>query len=103
MGTIAEANHVSKQAIIAANHLSPPYKLKIGQVLKIPVAAAATTATHSKTVAASPAPSRHTTILADTQSAARSKHLASEELIPLDEPVPSVETTKPPLPPTGSD
>jgi murein DD-endopeptidase MepM/ murein hydrolase activator NlpD len=102
LGGIAEANHVPKQAIIAVNHLPPPYKLKIGQVLKIPVAAIVTTATHSKTVAMPPAPSRHTTILADTQSAARGKRLASEALIPLDDPASPVETTKPPLPPTGS-
>jgi LysM repeat protein len=99
LGGIAEANHLSKQAIIATNHLSPPYKLKIGQVLKIHVAAMANTATHSKTVAA---PSRHTTILADTQSAARGKRLASEALIPLDDPASPAETAKPP-PPTGSD
>src|SRR6266513_5135272 len=61
LGGIAETNHVSKQAIIAANHLSPPYKLKIGEVLKIPVTAMAATATHSKTVAASPATSQHPT------------------------------------------
>src|SRR5215469_10321081 len=36
LGGIAEANHVPKQAIIAANRLSPPYKLKSGQVLRIP-------------------------------------------------------------------
>jgi LysM repeat protein len=102
LGGIAEANHAPKQAIITTNHLSPPYKLKIGQVLKIPVAAMATTATHSKTVAMPPAPSRHTTILADTQSAARGKRLASEALIPLDDPASPAETAKPPPPPTGS-
>src|ERR1700726_2393388 len=37
LGGIAEANHVSEQAIIAANHISPPYKLKIGQTLRLPV------------------------------------------------------------------
>src|SRR5580704_17665888 len=102
LGGIAEANHVPKQAIMATNHLSPPDKLKIGQGLKIPVAAMATTATHSKTVAMPPAPSRHTTILADTQSAARGKRLASEALIPLDDPASPAETAKPPPPPTGS-
>ena len=99
LGGIAEANHVPKQAIIAANHLSPPYKLKIGEVLKIPVAAMAATATHSKTVAASPATSQHPTVLA-AQSAARGKRAASQELIPLDDPAP--ETTKPTPSPTGS-
>jgi murein DD-endopeptidase MepM/ murein hydrolase activator NlpD len=36
LGRIAEANHVPKQAIIAANHLTPPYKLKTGAHLLIP-------------------------------------------------------------------
>ena len=40
LGGIAEANHVSKQAIIAANHLSAPYTLKIGQTLRLPVSVA---------------------------------------------------------------
>src|ERR1051326_229885 len=84
---IAEANHVSKQAIIAANRLSPPYKLKIGQVLKIPLAAIATTTTPSKTVAASTARRRRPTVVADTRSSGKSRP-ASEELIPLDDPAP---------------
>src|SRR5260370_30550526 len=41
LGSIAEANHVPKQAIIAANHLTPPYKLKTGGHLLIPGAAPA--------------------------------------------------------------
>ncbi|MBV8774033.1 MAG: LysM peptidoglycan-binding domain-containing protein [Deltaproteobacteria bacterium] len=102
LGRIAEANHLSKQAIIAANHLSSPYKLKIGQVLKIPVATMATTPTRGKTVAASPAHSGRPTILAGTQSAAKGKRVASEELIPLDDPISSAETPKPPLSPKGS-
>jgi len=88
LGGIAEANHVSKQAIIAANRLSPPYKLKIGQVLKIPLAAIATTTTPSKTVAASTARRRHPTVVADTRSSGKSRRAASEELIPLDDPAP---------------
>src|SRR5437870_1097867 len=39
LGRIAEAYHVPKQAIIAANHLEPPYKLKMGARLVIPGAA----------------------------------------------------------------
>jgi len=101
VGGIAEANHVSKQAVIAANHLSPPFKLKIGQALKIPVAAAATTVARSKTLAASPTAPQHPTVLA-AQSAVRGKRVASEELIPLDDPASSAETTKPPLARTGS-
>ena len=33
---LARAYHVSERAIIAANHLPPPYKVKIGQSLLIP-------------------------------------------------------------------
>jgi len=85
LGGIAEANHVSKQAIIGANHLSPPYKLKIGQTLRLPVSVAASTPKRDKAVAVAPVPSRHATVLADTRS---SKHVASEEVIPLDDPTP---------------
>jgi LysM repeat protein len=40
LGGIAEAHHVSKRAIIAANHLHPPYELKIGARLIIPASQA---------------------------------------------------------------
>jgi murein DD-endopeptidase MepM/ murein hydrolase activator NlpD len=33
---IAHAYHVPERTIIAANHLSPPYKIKIGQALLVP-------------------------------------------------------------------
>src|SRR5690349_3310275 len=36
VGKLAVAYHVSKQAIIAANHLTPPYKIEIGKPLIIP-------------------------------------------------------------------
>jgi hypothetical protein len=88
LGGIAEANRVSKQAIIAANRLSPPYKLKIGQALRIPLAGIGSTTTPSKTVAASTARRRHPTVVADTRSSGKSRRSASEELIPLDDPTP---------------
>ena len=99
LGGIAEANHVPKQAIIAANHLSPPYKLKIGQTLRLPVSAAASMPRQDKAAAVAPRRSRHATVLADTRS---SKHAASEEIIPLDDPASSIETTKPSLSRTAS-
>jgi LysM repeat protein len=40
VGSLAGEYHVSKQAIIAANHLEAPYKIKIGTRLVIPAAAA---------------------------------------------------------------
>ena len=36
LGRLAEAHNVPKQAIIAANHLTPPYELKTGMRLFIP-------------------------------------------------------------------
>src|SRR5881409_591561 len=39
VGGLARDHHVSKQAIIAANHLTPPYKIQIGKPLLIPAAA----------------------------------------------------------------
>src|SRR5690242_4607788 len=85
LGAIAEANHVSKQAVIAANHLSAPYKLKIGQTLRLPVSVAVSTPRHDKVAAAAPRRSRHSTVLAQMRS---SKPVASEEVIPLDDPTP---------------
>ena len=40
VGSLAGEYHVSKQAIIAANHLEPPYKIKLGFRLIIPGSAA---------------------------------------------------------------
>jgi murein DD-endopeptidase MepM/ murein hydrolase activator NlpD len=40
VGSLAGEYHVSKQAIIAANHLEAPYKIKIGTRVTIPGAAA---------------------------------------------------------------
>jgi LysM repeat protein len=83
LGEIAEANHVPKQAIIAANHLSPPYKLKNGQMLRLPVSVAVSAPSRDKAAAVASVRSRHPTVLADTRS---SKHATSEEVIPLDDP-----------------
>jgi LysM repeat protein len=83
LGEIAEANHVPKQAIIAANHLSPPYKLKNGQMLRLPVSVAVSAPSRDKAAAVASGRSRHSTVLADTRS---SKHATSEEVIPLDDP-----------------
>ena len=85
LGGIAEANHVPKQAIIAANHLSPPYKLKNGQMLRLPVSVTASVSSRDKAAGNEPMRSRHATVLADTRS---SKHVAPEEVIPLDDPTP---------------
>jgi LysM repeat protein len=83
LGGIAEANHLSKQAIIAANHLSPPYKLKDGQTLRLPVSVAASVPRRDKVAGVAPRRSQRSTVLADTRS---SKHATSEEVIPLDDP-----------------
>jgi len=85
LGGIAEANHVSKQTIIAANHLSPPYKLKIGQRLTIPTAVAEASAKGEKTAAAVPVRSRQSTGMAHIRRPGRAKHTASAEMIPLDD------------------
>jgi LysM repeat protein len=86
LGGIAEANHVSKQTIIAANHLSPPYKLKIGQRLTIRAPMEETSANGKKTAAAVPMRSRQSTVMAHSRPPARTKHPASAEMIPLDDP-----------------
>jgi LysM repeat protein len=44
LGGIAEAHHVSKRAIIAANRLHPPYDLKVGARLIIPASEAVASA-----------------------------------------------------------
>ena len=97
LGGIAEANHISKQAIIAANQLSPPYKLKIGQHLAITFAAVDPKAMRHKTAAASPARFRQSTSIADTRWPGRAKRAALEEKIPLDDP-PSPSTAATPVP-----
>jgi LysM repeat protein len=85
LGGIAEANHVSKQTIMAVNHLSPPYKLKIRQRLTIVAAMAEASAKHEKTAAAVPVRSRQSTVMAHTRRPGKAKHTASAEMIPLDD------------------
>jgi LysM repeat protein len=89
LGGIAEANHVSTQAVIAANRLSPPYKLKIGQHLAIPAAMAEASVKGEKTAAPVPVRSRQSTAMAHTRPPGRAKHTASAEMIPLDDPASS--------------
>ena len=48
LGGIAEAHHVSKRAIIAANRLQPPYELKTGARLIIPASKAGASANGDK-------------------------------------------------------
>ena len=89
LGGIAEASHVSKQTIIAANHLSPPYKLQIGQRLTIPAAMAEASSKGEKTAAAVPVRSRQSAGVVRTRRPGRAKHTASAEMIPLDDPASS--------------
>src|ERR1700680_2331346 len=79
LGRIAEAYHVPKQAIIAANHLTPPYKLKPGALLLLP--------------GARPAPAQQAMIPATAAPPTpgpgpASAAYASPDVIPLDEPPP---------------
>ncbi len=80
LGRIAEANHVPKQAIIAANHLTPPYKLKAGARLVIPGGAPAPVQQ-----AMMPAPAA----LSAAGSPPASAH-ASPDVIPLDDAPPQM-------------
>src|SRR5438128_7918175 len=79
LGRIAEAHHVPKRAIIAANHLTPPYKLKTGAHLLIPGAAPAPVQQAMITATAAPPISGSASALAEH---------ASPDMIPLDEPPP---------------
>ena len=77
---IARTHHVPKQAIIAANHLTPPYDVRIGQRLLIPGAAEAPTQQHS---AALPS------------AASTGQGHPPPEIIPLDGPAPAKATPPP--------
>jgi len=76
LGVLAHAYHVSAQAIIAANHLTPPYKIAAGQQLVIPGAAEAPIGTARPLAAASSA-------------APIAQGHAPPEIIPLDGPAPA--------------
>src|SRR5438067_5858013 len=88
LGRIADAYHVPKRAIIAANHLEPPYKLAAGQKLLIPGAAPAREMAAAAPVVASPAPapSAPTATSAPPPGAAAGR--PSPDIIPPDGPGP---------------
>jgi murein DD-endopeptidase MepM/ murein hydrolase activator NlpD len=81
LSVVAHANHVPAQAIIAANHLTPPYKIEPGQHLLIPGTAAA--AMQPPLAAASPV-------------AATPQGRPPPEIIPLDGPPPAKALLSPP-------
>ena len=89
---IAQTYRVAKQDIIAANNLTPPYTLRPGTMLEIPLAAPPAAATASKAppkraaAAARPAPKAKPVQTARTAGAtheAPAKH-ATQDVIPLD-------------------
>jgi LysM repeat protein len=120
LGGIAEAYHVPKDAIIAANHLTAPYNLKTGTRLAIPLAALqARTPRVSSLKAASSAPapansghaarrvgatanSDHAAPQVSTASRHRKVRHAEPEVIPLDDPAPAQAGTLAPPPEPGS-
>jgi LysM repeat protein len=98
LGRIAEAYHVPKQAIIAANHLTMPYSLKAGARLAIPIAArqAGTPPVSGTKVALSapaPANSGHAARRVSVPSRHAKVRLAEPEVIPLDDPEPAQAAT----------
>lgn len=80
LGRIAEAHHVAMHAIIAANQLTPPYELKAGARLAIPVGADA--APPHAVAHATPAHPAHAAVASATPPR------AAPEIIPLDDPPP---------------
>jgi murein DD-endopeptidase MepM/ murein hydrolase activator NlpD len=92
LGRIAQDYRVSKGAIIAANHLKPPYKLEAGQRLVIPGAAPppAHLAIVSAPLPPPPAP------------AAAAAGRPPPEIIPLDGPMPAKPAAAPPQGASGS-
>jgi LysM repeat protein len=105
LGRVAQAYHVPKQAIIAANHLMPPYSLKAGTRLAIPLAAAQGRAQPmSSTNVALSAPASASTGRAAGVSAptrhAKVRH-PERKVIPLDDPAPAPATTSVASPPTN--
>ena len=78
---IAHAYHVSEREIIAANHLTPPYKIEAGQHLLIPGTGAA---------------SREPPPAAAPPAAPIAQTRAPPEIIPLDGPAPAKSTAPPP-------
>ncbi|HLY46025.1 MAG TPA: M23 family metallopeptidase [Stellaceae bacterium] len=81
LGGIAQAYRVSEHAIVAANHLQPPYKIEIGQTLLIPGGGE-----HPLALASEPTPP-----LSPPPAPPPSLHPAAErtpDIIPLDGPAP---------------
>jgi murein DD-endopeptidase MepM/ murein hydrolase activator NlpD len=82
VGSLAGEYHVSKQAIIAANHIEAPYKIKIGTRLIIPGAAA---------------PALQQAMAPPSASAT-----ATPDMIPLDDPPPRASAPPPVTPPPAA-
>jgi murein DD-endopeptidase MepM/ murein hydrolase activator NlpD len=80
LGRIAETYHVPQQAIIAANHLAPPYRLNAGARLAIPGSETQPTQ-NTKEVASSAARSARPA----QATQAKIRH-AEPQVIPLDDP-----------------
>jgi hypothetical protein len=77
---IAKTYHVAKQRIIAANKLSPPFTLKPGLVLAIPLSAIESSPPSQKTVITKPRPP----VAADADVPKRARPKQSPDVIPLD-------------------
>jgi LysM repeat protein len=104
LGGIAEAYHVPKQAIIAANHLATPFSLKAGSRLAIPLTAARTGSQpvpSTKVALSAPAPahSGHADRRVSALSRRAKVRLAEPEVIPLDDPAPAQAGTSAANPP----
>src|SRR5258708_645573 len=87
LGRLAEAYHVSRQAIIAANHLEAPYELKAGARLVIPGAESGRSAADEPEKKQKAVPRREgSTIGARSAKApkAAAKPTGEPEVIPLD-------------------
>jgi hypothetical protein len=94
---IAQLYHVSKDQIIAANQLKPPYTLPPGTMLTIPVAALQSTKpAKSKASAAVPAAAKTTGESAPVRH--KKPKEAEPEVIPLDD----VPTHSLPMPKSGA-
>jgi len=86
LGGIAHAYHVPPRAIIAANHLTPPYQVQIGQRLLIP--------------GGGPGPAQHALAAPPAVGPIAAGH-PPPEIIPLDGPVPTI-AMPPATPPSAA-
>jgi lipoprotein NlpD len=80
LDAIAKTYHVAKQRIIAVNKLSPPFTLKPGLVLAIPLSAIESSPPSQKTVITKPRPP----VAADADVPKRARPKQSPDVIPLD-------------------